>query len=148
MLNSRLKWANLTPLDFEKRVVAAVESGGFSCNQAAKQFEIGISTAIGWVSRHRETGSLAPGQMGGHKPKAISGEHRVWLLQRIKNGDFTLRGLVAELGERGLKVDYRSMWEFVHAEKLSFKKKLGGWRTGTSRRRAAASAMGKASEKR
>jgi transposase len=22
--------------------------------------------------------------------------------------------------ERGLKVDYRSVWEFVHAEKLSF----------------------------
>jgi hypothetical protein len=55
--------------------------------------------------------------MGGHRPKAISGEHRAWLLQRIKR-DFTLRGLVAELAERGLKVDYRSVWEFVHAEKL------------------------------
>ena len=68
------------PLAFRKRVVAAVESGGLSCNQAAKQFGIGISTAIGWVNRLRKTGSLAPGQMGGHKPKAISGEHRVWLL--------------------------------------------------------------------
>ena len=105
-------------------------------------------SAIGWVNRLRKTGSLAPGQMGGHKPKAISGEHRVWLLQRTKNGDFTLRGLVAELGEHGLKVDYRSMWEFVHAERLSFKKSVGGWRTATSRRRAPASAMGKASEKR
>ena len=111
------------PLEFRKRVVAAVESGGLSRNQAAKQFGIGISTAIGWVNRLRNTGSVAPGQMGGHKPKAISGEHRVWLLQRTKAGDFTLRGLVAELGERGLKVDYRSVWEFVHAEKLSFKKK-------------------------
>ena len=92
--------------------------------------------------------SPAPGQMGGHKPKAISGEHRIWLLQRTEDGDFTLRGLVAELGERGLKVDYRSVWEFVHAEKLSFKKKRGGWRTGSSRRRAAANAMDKASKKR
>jgi hypothetical protein len=32
----------------------------------------------------------------------------------------TLRGLVAELS-RGLKVDYRSVWKFVHAETLSFK---------------------------
>jgi len=128
------------PLEFRKRVVAAVESGGLSCNQAAKQFGIGISTAIGWVNRLRKTGSLAPGQMGGHKPKAISGEHRVWLLQRTKDGDFTLRGLVAEL-------DYRSVWEFVHAEKLSFKKKRGGWRTGSSRCGAAASAMGEASKK-
>jgi hypothetical protein len=62
--------------------------------------------------------------MGGHKPKAISGEHRLWLLQRIKDGEFTLRGLVAELAGRGLKVDYRSVWEFVHAEKLSFKKSV------------------------
>src|SRR5438105_5064764 len=43
---------------------------------------------------------------------------------RIRAGDFTLRGLVAELGGRGLKVDYRSVWEFVHAEKLSFKKSV------------------------
>jgi transposase len=35
------------PLEFRKRVVAAVESGGQSRNQAAKQFGIGISTAIG-----------------------------------------------------------------------------------------------------
>ena len=136
------------PLAFRKRVVAAVESGGLSCNQAAKQFGIGISTAIGWLNRLRNTGDLAPGQMGGHKPKAISGEHRVWLLTRTQDGDFTLRGLVAELSERGLKVDYRSVWEFVHAEKLSFKKKPGGWRTGSSRRGAAASAMGQASKKR
>ena len=135
-------------LDLRTRVVAAVETGGLSCNQAAKQFGIAISTAIGWVRRQRETGSVAPGQMGGHKPKAISGEHRVWLLQRIKDGDFTLRGLVAELGERGLKVDYRSVWKFVHAEKLSFKKKRGGWRTRSSRRGAAASAVDKISRSR
>jgi transposase len=95
-----------------------------SRNRAAKQFGVGISTAINWVKRVRETGSVAPGQMGGHRPKSISGEHRLWLLQRIKDGDFTLRGLVAELAGRGLKVDYRSVWEFVHAEKLSFKKSV------------------------
>jgi transposase len=134
-------------LDLRKRVVAAIE-GGLSCNQAAKQFGIGISTAIGWARRLRETGSIEPGQMGGHKPKAISGEYRLFVLQRIKDGDFTLRGLVAELAERGLKVDYRSVWEFVHAEKLSFKKKCGGWRTRSSRRRTATSPVDKISRPR
>jgi putative transposase len=81
--------------------------------------------------------------MGGHKPKAISGEHAVWLSQRIKDADFTIRGLVAELGGRGLKVDYHSVWDFVHAERLSFKKKRGGWRTRSSRRGAAARPMDK-----
>lgn len=136
------------PLEFRKRVVAAVESGGLSCNQAAKQFGIGISTAVGWVKRLRETGSVAPGQMGGHKPKALSGAHREWLLQRIKSGDFTIRGLVAELAERGLKTNYRSVWEFVHAEKLSFKKKRAGWRTRPSGRCAATRTVDQISKKR
>jgi transposase len=128
-------------IDLRERVVAAVLSGGLSCNRAAKQFGVGISTAINWVKRQRETGSVAPGKMGGHKPKAISGEHRLWLLRRIKDGNFTLRALVVELGERGLKVDYRSVWEFVHAEKLSFKKNRGGWRARSARRRAATGAV-------
>jgi putative transposase len=33
------------------------------------------STVINWVRRFRETESVAAGQMGGHKPKAIAGEH-------------------------------------------------------------------------
>jgi transposase len=128
-------------------VVAAIEAG-MSRNQAARQFGVAISTAIGWMQRVEQTGSVAPGQMGGHKPKAISGEHALWLSQRIRAGDFTLRGLVAELGERGLKVDYRSVWEFVHAEKLSFKKKRGGWRTRSARRGAAARPVDKVSRPR
>jgi transposase len=135
-------------MDLRERVVAAVLTGGLSRNRAAKQFGIGISTAINWVALQRETGSIAPGKMGGHKRKTLSGAHRDWLLQRIKDGDFTLRGLVAELTERGLKVDYRSVWEFVHGEKLSFKKKPGGWRARPPRRRAAAGAVDKASRSR
>jgi putative transposase len=131
--------------DLRERVVAAVQTGGLSCNHAAKRFGVGISTAINWVRRVRETGSVAPGKMGGHKPKGISGEHRLWLLERIKDGDFTLRGLVAELAERRLKVDYRSVWEFVHSEKLSFKKKRGGWRTRSPRRGASARTVDKVS---
>jgi putative transposase len=32
------------------------------------------------------------------------------------------RGLVAELSERGLKVDYRTVWSFVQNERLGLKK--------------------------
>ena len=71
-------------LDLRKRVVAAVLTGGLSCNQAAEQFGVAVSTAIGWVRRQRETGSVAPGKMGGHRPKAISGEHRVFVLERTR----------------------------------------------------------------
>ncbi len=131
-------------MDLRERVVAAVEKDGLSCHKAAVKFGVSISSAIKWTRRMRETGSVAPDQMGGRKPKAIVGEHRSWLLGRIKS-DFTLRGLVAELAERGLKVDYRSVWEFVHAEKLSFKKNRSGWRTRPSGRGTAAGAVDKVS---
>jgi putative transposase len=52
----------------------------------------------------------------------LAGDLRDWLLERSKR-DFTLRGLVAELAERGVKVDYVQVWRFAHAEGLSFKKK-------------------------
>jgi putative transposase len=110
-------------IDLRERVVASVLKEGLSRNQAAKRFGLGISTAINWVRRFQETGSVAPGKIGGYRPKAIVGEYREWLLQRMKEKDFTLRGLVDELAERGLKVDYKTMWNFVHGEKLSFKKK-------------------------
>ena len=128
-------------IDLRERAVAAVEKSGMSRRRAAAQFGLGISTVIRWARRLRETGSVRPSKVGGYKPKAIAGEHRAWLLRRIKERDFTLRGLVAELGERGLKVDYRSVWAFVHAEKLSFKKNRGGWRTRSSRRGAPAGAV-------
>lgn len=109
-------------MDLRERVVAAIE-GGMSRRRAAAHFGVSYSVAIGWMKRLRETGSVAPGQMGGHKPKKISGSYRTWLLDRCHTRDFTLHGLVAELGAHGLKVDYRSVWEFVHAEKLSYKKR-------------------------
>jgi transposase len=127
--------------DLRERVVASVETGGLSRNEAARRFGVGISTVIQWVRRFRQTGSVAPAQMGGYKPKAIRGEHEAWLLDRIQRGDFTLRGLVAELAEQGLKVDYRSVWDFVHAQELSFKKNTGGWRARSSGRRAQAGAV-------
>ena len=118
-------------MDLRKRVVEAVERDGLSCNQAAVRFEVAISTAIGWVNRYRETGSLAPGQIGGHRPKKLVGEYRDWLLQRCQEREFTLRGMVGELADRGLTVDYRVVWAFVHEEKLSYKKRRWSLASGT-----------------
>ena len=109
-------------MDLRERVVAAI-SGGMSRRRAAAQFGVSYSAAIEWMKRLDVTGSVAPGQMGGHKPKKISGEHRTWLVARCRERAFTLHGLVAELGERGLIVDYRSVWEFVHAEQLTYEKR-------------------------
>jgi transposase len=127
-------------IDLRERVIFAIQSG-MSCHQAAAQFRVAVSTAVRWAQQFRSTGSAAPGRMGGHRPKGIRGEHRDWLIKRCQSSDFTLRGLIVELAERGLKVGYRSVWTFVHAEGLSYKKKPHRPRTGSSRHRAAARAM-------
>jgi putative transposase len=91
-----------------------------------------------WVRQFLETGSVAPAKIGGYRQKTLRGAHRDWLLGRINEKDFTIRGLVVELeSERGLKVDYKTMWTFLHDEGLSFKKKRGGQRARASRHRPA-----------
>jgi putative transposase len=110
-------------MDLRERAVRAVEVEGMSRRAAAARFGLAVSTVIKWMGRVRATGSARPGKMGGHKPRKIAGVHREWLLARCRARDFTLRGLVAELGERGLRVDYRSVWEFVHGEALTYKKR-------------------------
>lgn len=124
-------------IDLRERVVTAVERDGLSRNAAARRFGVAISTAVNWLQRHRDTGNVAPGKMGGHRPRKLIGEHRDWLLERTKT-DFTLRGLRAELAERGVSVDYRTVWSFAHDEGLSFKKKRASSRTTTPQDRQAA----------
>jgi putative transposase len=126
-------------LNLRERAVAAVEVEGLSRHRAAARFGIAVSTAVHWVRRHRTTGSLKPSKIGGYKPNTLRGEHADWLIARCREKDFTLKQLVEELGQvRGLKVDIRSVWEFVHAEGLSFKKKRVRQRAGSARRRPAA----------
>lgn len=110
-------------MDLRERAVRAVEVERLSRRAAAARYGLAVSTVIKWMGRVRATGSARPGKMGGHKPRKIAGAHREWLLARCRARAFTLRGLVSELGERGLKVDYRSVWEFVHGEALTYKKR-------------------------
>ena len=119
-------------MDLREGAVRAVELEGLSRRAAAVRFGVAASTLITWVARFRATGDLRPGQMGGHKPKTISGDHRTGLLERCRAAGFTLRGLVSELAERGVVVDYRSVWDFVHAETLSYKTRRWSPANGTA----------------
>ena len=101
----------------------ALVADGESIRAVADALLISPSCVSKWSLRLRETGSVAPAQMGGYKPKVLSGERADWLRTRISSEPFTLRGLVLELAELGINADYRSVWEFVHQEGLSFKKK-------------------------
>jgi len=107
--------------DLRERAVARHEAGE-TTRSIAVSLRISPSCISKWTKRRRETGSLAPGQVGGHKKRTLSGEVAVWLRERCRSGPFTTRGLTAELTARGIKTDRRAVWVFVHAEGLSFKK--------------------------
>jgi putative transposase len=119
-------------MDLRERAVARLAAGE-SSRAVAAALSVAPSSVVKWSQRMRATGSVAPGKTGGHVPPKISGSHRIWLVQRTGAEAFTLRGLVAELAGRGLQVDYRTVWKFVHREGLSFKKNRAGQRAGPSR---------------
>jgi putative transposase len=108
-------------VDLRERAMAR-KAAGETNREIASALKISPSCVCKWMRRERETGSLVPGKMSGHKPRTLAGENAQWLRERIHSGPFTLRGLAAELSERGIKTHPKAVWVFVHSEGLSFKK--------------------------
>lgn len=108
-------------MDIRDRAMARLDAGE-TVRTPATAASVSPSSVVKWSQRRRATGGAAPGRIGGHVPRNIQGEQAEWLRIRMAADPFTLRGLVAELAGRGLKVDYRTMWACAHAQGLSFKK--------------------------
>ena len=108
-------------MDLRERALVR-KAAGETHREIAAALRISPSCVSKWTRRERETGSLAPAQIGGYKPRALSGDCAGWLRERVASGPVTLRGLTAELAERGIETQPRAVWVFLHAEGLSFKK--------------------------
>jgi transposase len=107
--------------DLRKRVVAAV-LGGASCRSAASRFGVSVSSVVKWSQRYRRTGSVAPGQIGGHRKRVLE-PHRAFILERIRQTPhLTLHGLKDELAARGVRVSHNTVWLFLRREGQRFKK--------------------------
>jgi transposase len=127
-------------MDLRERLVAAVEAGE-SRRSAARRFGVSASIAVKWMQRVRQTGSVAPDQVGGYRRPALEGE-RDWVLARIaEKPDLTLRALAAELAERGVKAGQYAVWSFFKREGLTFKKNSARGRTGPAGRGPPADAV-------
>jgi transposase len=104
-------------LDLRERVVAAVVAGE-SCWSVAATFKVSVASVVKWSQLFRATGSAAARPMGGNRPVLCS--ERDWLLKRLaEQPDITLRALLAELAERGIKVSYYAVWHFFEHEGIS-----------------------------
>ena len=107
--------------DLRERVVAAVRSGE-TTRAVAARFGVAVSSVVKWSQRQRATGSVAPGQMGGHR-RPILEAHRAFLAERVaQDPNVTLHGLKAELAARGVSVSHNAIWCFLRREGLRFKK--------------------------
>jgi transposase len=116
--------------DLRERVVSAVVCGK-SCLEAAKRFSVSHSSAIKWSRRKRETGTVAASPMGGRRPRLLV-DYRDWLLSRmVIKPDLTVQALLDELRQQhGVQVCLDTLWRFLKAEGLSFKKNRSRIRTG------------------
>jgi putative transposase len=120
--------------DVRERALARADAGE-TVRSIAEALQISPSCVTKWKNLRRDTGSLSPGKIGGHKKPVLSGANADWLRKRIRSGPFTLRKLTQELAARGIKTDVRAVWTFVHAEGLSFKKNASAGRAGSPRHR-------------
>ena len=62
-------------LDLRERLIDAVEAGS-SARAAAKRLQVSASTAVKWVQRKRETGSVEAKPMHGHPPAKLFAAQR------------------------------------------------------------------------
>ena len=95
--------------DLRERAVARFEAGETTRSIAAA-LRISPSCVSKGMKLKRETGSLAPGRIGGHKKPTLCGEPAEWLRERCQSGPFMTRALTAELAARGVKADRRAVW--------------------------------------
>lgn len=103
--------ANAHSLDLRLRVVRAVEAGA-SCRQAARRFEVGVSSAIRWVAQSRETGDVGPKPRGGPRRPSRIEPHGDLIMEWLEaEPDLTLPEIAAKLEDA---VGYRPPPSVVH----------------------------------
>lgn len=127
-------------IDLRERAVRAF-LGGESCRSVGERFEIAPSTVVKWAALLEGSGGLEHGKVGGHRPRLLE-PHRAWIIARLREtSHLTLHKLAAELETRGVKVTHDTVWRFLRAEGLSFKKNTVRNRAGARRRGAPPQAL-------
>ena len=126
-------------VDLRERVVEAVMAGA-SRREAAERFEVSASSAVKWLQRWDETGSVVAKPTGG----SISPleEHADFLLGLIaEQSDLTLDEVVAAMRKRRFKGSRSAVWRLFDRHGIGFKKKPAGSGARAFRRGARTSAL-------
>ncbi len=115
--------------DLRVRVIKSI-SVGLTRRKAAARFGVGVSTAVKWYQRYRDTGEIAArkqGQPGGSKLDA----HEAFILALVRErADISLAEIAARLAEkRAVSACPATVWYFFERRGISFKKNRARRRT-------------------
>lgn len=127
--------------DLRNRIAKAV-NGGLSRNKAAKKFDVAVSTAVKLMKRVKDTGSVVPGKIGGHRKHKLEAHDAVVRELVTATPDATLAELVVELAKRGIATSKSGLDRYFAKINWSFKKNPARIRTGQSRRRGRPPSLG------
>jgi transposase len=109
--------------DLRERIVRAVDDGS-TIRQAARRFAVSASAAIKLMQRVRQTGSLAPAQIGGYRRPLLETHADELRALVLSQPGITLREIKAALAARGIVVKALStIADMLHRLGLSHKKR-------------------------
>jgi transposase len=111
---------------------------GASAREAARRFAVSPSSSINLVRRWRETGSFAPGQIGGQKKRKLAGLEDWLHAVMASEPDITLAELRERLLGEGAEVSQQAINTTLRALGYSYKKNPTGGGTRSRRRCATA----------
>lgn len=109
--------------DLRGRVIAAIEDG-MSSREAARRFQVGISTAGAWHRRYRETGETEARKQGQPSRSKLDA-HEAFILGLIEEApDITLVEIGERLAsERAVRAAPSTVWLFLDRRGITFKKR-------------------------
>ncbi len=109
--------------DLREQIVRAVDDGS-TIRQAARRFAVSASAAIKLIQRVRQTGSLAPAQIGGYRRPLLETHADELRALVLSQPGITLREIKAALAARGIVVKALStIADMLHRLGLSHKKR-------------------------
>lgn len=128
--------------DLRSRVIKAAV-GGLSARQAAERFGVGVSTAIVWVRRYRQSGEAVARPQGKSRGSRLDG-HECFILGLVEAGtkDVSLAEIADRLAaERGLTVGITTVWKVLDRHGLTFKENRPRGRTAARGRQGGAAGL-------
>jgi len=107
--------------DLRVRVIGSI-SDGLSRRRAAARFWVGVSTAVSWYRRYRETGEVSArkqGQPSGSKLDA----HEAFILALVgERPDISVTEIAGHLAEKqSVSACPATVWYFLDRRGISFK---------------------------